>query len=67
MTHISSNTTHASVKGADWRIFYTLKKNGDDPGLDEVLEDPGSVGAVAYVRRARSQPDVVTKARGCGE
>ena len=40
----------ASIKGRDWRIFYALKAGDVDPGLAAVLDDPGIVPAVAYVR-----------------
>lgn len=54
-----------SVKGANWRIFYTLTADGDDPGLGTILDDP-SAATVAYVRNASEHPDVVVEARGCG-
>ena len=65
--HISITTGHVSTKGKDWRIFYTLPDDGDDPGLAAVVHDPDTVAAVAYVKRASAQPDVVARARACGE
>lgn len=54
-----------SVKGGNWRIFYTLTANGDDRGLGTILDDP-SAATTAYVRNASEHPDVVVKARDCG-
>ena len=54
-----------SAKGGDWRIFYTFAGSRADPGLAEVIADPSVAGAVAYVEGARSQPDVVARARTC--
>lgn len=56
----------ASIKGRDWRIFYALKAGDVDPGLAAVLDDPGIVPAVAYVRGAPARTAVVERARGCG-
>jgi len=64
--HIAVSDGRISVKGADWRVFYTLPQSGDDPGLGQVLADPGVVATVAYVRAASVHPDVVEKARDCG-
>lgn len=65
--HIAMSSRRISAKGDDWRIFYTLPKGGDDPGLDKVLADPGRVAAVAYVKEASAHPRVVEKARECGD
>lgn len=54
-----------SVKGDDWRIFYTFADSGTDPGLAEVITDPGAAGAVAYVEQAKANADVVARARAC--
>jgi hypothetical protein len=56
-----------SVKGADWRIFYTFADSGTDPGFAEVIRDPGVAGAVAYVEHARSHAAVVARARKCAD
>ena len=55
-----------SVKGEGWRVFYTLPRGGDDPGLGAILANPGIVGTVAYVEDAAAQPGVVNRARSCG-
>jgi hypothetical protein len=65
--NIAISTGRISVKGHDWRIFYTLPESGDDPGLSTVLADPGTVAAVAYVKSASEHPRVVERARDCGE
>ena len=54
-----------SAKGDDWRIFYTFADSGTDPGLAEVITDPGAAGAVAYVEQAKADADVVARARAC--
>jgi hypothetical protein len=54
-----------SAKGDDWRIFYTFADSGTDPGLAEVIADPGVAGAVAYVEQAEAHADVVARARAC--
>ena len=54
-----------SVKGGDWRIFYTFAGAKADPGFAEVVKDPSVAGAVAYVEGARSQPEIVARARSC--
>jgi len=54
-----------SAKGGDWRIFYTFAGSTSDPGLADVIADPSVAGAVAYVQRAGSNADVVTRARRC--
>ncbi len=56
-----------SVKGGDWRIFYTFAESGSDPGFAEVIKDPGVAGAVAYVENAASHQDVVGRARACAD
>jgi hypothetical protein len=56
-----------SVKGGDWRIFYTFAGSGTDPGFAAVLRDPGVAGAVAYVERAASHTAVVDRARTCAD
>lgn len=55
-----------SVKGGDWRIFYAFE-NGADPGFAEVIKDPGTAGAVAYVENAASHGDVVARVRACAD
>ena len=67
VSDITLATGRVSVKSTRWRIFYTLPKNGEDPGLQEVLSDPGIVATVAYVRDAPAHPDVVRAARVCGD
>lgn len=64
--HYAADSGRMSIKGGDWRIFYTLPESGDDPGLSKVLADPGVVGAVAYVKDASAHTDVVLAARDCG-
>jgi hypothetical protein len=54
-----------SAKGGDWRIFYTFAGSATDPGLAEVIADPGVAGAVAYVEQAKAHADVVARARAC--
>ena len=54
-----------SVKGEDWRIFYTFAGTGSDPGVAEVIADPSVAGAVAYVEQAGTRSDVVARARDC--
>jgi len=54
-----------SAKGGDWRIFYTFDGSRSDPGLAEVIADPSSAGAVAYVEQAGANADAVTRARRC--
>ena len=54
-----------SAKGGDWRIFYTFADTGADPGLAEVIADPSVAGAVAYIERAGTRPEVVARARKC--
>jgi hypothetical protein len=56
-----------SVKGGDWRIFYTFAESGSDPGFAEVIKDPEVAGAVAYVENAASHEDVVARARACAD
>ena len=56
-----------SVKGKDWRIFYTLPADGEDPGLGTVLAKPSVVHAVAYVKDAPAHAGIVAKARDCGD
>jgi ketosteroid isomerase-like protein len=56
----------ASVKGADWRIFYTLQADHIDPGLSAILADPSIVKSVAYVKDAPAQAATVKHARKCG-
>ena len=56
-----------SVKGGDWRIFYTFAESGSDPGFAEVIKDPGVAGAVAYIENAASRKDVVERARACAD
>lgn len=63
--HYATGNGRVSVKGADWRIFYTLTVNGEDPGLGTILEDP-SAATTAYVRNASEHRDVVVSARDCG-
>ena len=55
-----------SAKGKEWRIFYTLPSDGEDPGLATVLAKPSTVSAVAYVQDAPAHTGVVEKARACG-
>lgn len=64
---VSSNEARVSVKGGDWRIFYAMPSDGEDPGLPPVLADPSVVPVVAYVKNAPAHVDVVTKARACGD
>ena len=56
-----------SVKGGDWRIFYTFAESGSDPGFADVITDPGVAGAVAYVENAAANRDVVARARACAD
>ncbi len=65
--HLAASSHRISAKGANWRIFYTLPKGGDDPGLDKVLAEPGRVAVVAYVKDASGHQGVVEKARACGD
>jgi hypothetical protein len=65
--HVVATTSHISIKGKNWRIFYTLPENRDDPGLHAVLRDPDVVAVVAYVTDAPKHEDVVAKARSCGD
>ena len=64
--HIGATISRVSVKGANWRIFYTMDDGGEDPGLFDVLRDPRNADVVAYVKDASDHPDVVTAARDCG-
>lgn len=66
-SHVAATTNRISVKGKNWRIFYTLPENLDDPGLHAVLRDPDIVAVVAYVRNAPKHEDVVVKVRDCGD
>lgn len=54
-----------SVKGGNWRIFYTFADSGKDPGFAEVIADPSAAGAVAYVEDADRNETVVRRARTC--
>jgi hypothetical protein len=54
-----------SAKGGDWRIFYTFAGSGKDPGLAEVIADPGAAGAVAYIEQAGDNARAVARARQC--
>jgi hypothetical protein len=56
---------HVSAKGGDWRIFYTLPRNGEDPGLARIIRDPGAAAVVAYVEDARANSGIVERARAC--
>ena len=64
---IAIGGARVSIKGDDWRIFYVLPDDGDDPGLSAILEDPGAVAAVAYVKEASKHAAIVRRARACGE
>jgi len=63
---LAATTDRMSVKGANWRIFYTMDKGGEDPGLFEVLRNPRTADVVAYVKDAADHPNVVASARDCG-
>ncbi len=68
---LSVNDGHISIKGADWRIFYTESRGSDTPRFERVLHKsilskPRTARAVAYVRDARAHPRVVARARDCG-
>ena len=65
--HIAVSPGRVSVKGPDWRVFYTLPADGEDPGLAKVLAKPSTVRAVAYVEDAPAHARVVAKARDCGD
>lgn len=65
--NISISTGRISVKGEDWRIFYTLPSDGEDPGLATVLAKPSTVSAVAYVEDAPAHAGIVAKTRACGD
>lgn len=65
--HITISPGRVSVKGPDWRIFYTLPSDGEDPGLAKVLAKPSTVRAVAYVSDAPAHAGIVARARVCGD
>ncbi len=65
MPVIAVREDRVSAKGGDWRIFYALPEGGRDPGLEEVIANPGAAAAVAYVRDAARKPAVVARARSC--
>jgi hypothetical protein len=64
--HLSATMGRMSVKGENWRIFYTMPEDGADPGVGAVIHQPRSAAAVAYVKDAAAHPDVVAAARDCG-
>jgi hypothetical protein len=66
VTSVSDKPGLVSVKGDDWRIFYTVPEDGEDPGIDAILADPSRASAVAYVKDASDHPRVVARARSCG-
>ena len=65
--HVAATLSRISVKGKNWRIFYTTPDSNDDPGIHAVLRDPNVAEVVAYVQNASTLPDVVAKARDCGD
>ena len=64
--HIAISPGRVSVKAKDWRIFYTLPADGEDPGLGTVLAKPSTVRTVAYVKDAPAHAGIVARARACG-
>ena len=65
--NVKISAGRVSVKGKDWRVFYTLPTDGEDPGLATVLAKPSTVRAVAYVENAPSHAGIVAAARACGD
>ncbi len=62
---IAVREDRVSAKGGGWRIFYALAPGTRDPGLEEVIAAPAVAGAVAYVKDAAKNPEVVARARAC--
>jgi hypothetical protein len=57
---------HISIKGADWRIFYTEPRGSEAPGLERVLQRVLHKSILSKPARHAPSPTCATRGRTAG-